>query len=343
MGQRGLWFDGRVALERPVEVIPNPPGVVLVDDSGEEHPVDAAQLVRLDSAVGRARFGHRSLEGWRLLLDEPVDPAIGALLPRRRGSLGRGMSPRTMAVLVSATAAVSALAALVIFAPQQLASRMPMSWERKLGAAYDLPIAAARCENPRTRAALDALVDRIDPKARSDGFSLDVASLDMVNAVALPGGRMVLFDGLLNEADNTDAIAGIVAHEIAHVRRRHVAAAMIRELGLGTVIMLVGGGALVTNVGDILSLRFTRTAEAEADVDAIAMLKRAGISPKPTAALFQHFAKDQGKGLSYAEFLQSHPLSRGRAERFAASLDPTVKYHPALTGDQASALLEACS
>lgn len=342
MAQRGLWFDGQIALERPVELAPDAKGLVLIDDTGARHPVELADLVRLDSPAGTLRFGHRSCEGWRLLIDEPVEAAIRAVLPRG-GSLSEGVSRRAMAALISLSAAASALAAVVIIAPGLLAQHMPMSWERKLGAAYDMPIAAARCEHPRTRAALDALVDRIDPKARSDGFTLDLVQLGVVNAVALPGGRMVLFDGMVDEVDNPDAIAGIVAHEIAHVRRRHVASAMVRQLGLGTVVTLLGGGAVAGNAGNLLSLRFSRGAEAEADSDAIAMLNRAHISPRPTAELFVDLSRDQAEDSGYAlEFLQSHPLSRSRAKRFAAAEAKGARYTPALSFEQFRALKTMC-
>ena len=133
-----------------------------------------------------------------------------------------------------------------------------------------------------------------------------------------------------------------MAHEIAHVRRRHVTEALIRELGIGALIRLFAGD-IGANAQQIVSLSYSRDNEAEADADAIAMLKRAGISPKPTAELFEQFAEEQGEGSSYsAEFLQSHPLSGGRAERFAASFDPAARYSPALTRAQADALFDVC-
>lgn len=341
MSQQGLWFDGRSALERPVTVVAEPAGIALVDEAGERHSVAAEQLVRLDGPLGQVRFGHRSVDGWRLLLREPVEAALAAVLPSRRGSLTGGVGPRTMTALIALTAAVSLVIALVVFAPGVLAERMPMSWERKLGAAYDLPIDAARCENPRTRAALDALVDRIDPAARADGFRLDLVPVDMVNAVALPGGRMVLFQGMVTEADDVDAVAGVIAHEIAHVRRRHVATAMVRDMGLGAVITILGGGAVAGSAGDLLTLRFSRSAEAEADADAVEMLRRARISPRPTAEFFREMSRLEAGGPA-SEFLSSHPLSEGRARLFAKSHDSKARYEPALDTGHAAALARGC-
>ena len=92
-----------------------------------------------------------------------------------------------------------------------------------------------------------------------------------------------------------------------------------------------------------MSLSYTRQNEAQADSDSIDMLRRAGISPRPTAALFAGLAKDKDQQLaSRAEFLQSHPLSKGRAERFAASFDPRAHYSPALSPAQWTALTHIC-
>jgi predicted Zn-dependent protease len=148
--------------------------------------------------------------------------------------------------------------------------------------------------------------------------------------------------GAIDEIDDPDALAGVVAHEIAHVRRRHVTEALIRELGIGALIRLFAGD-VGANAEQIISLSYTRDNEAEADSYAIAMLKKAGISPKPTADLFKQLSKEQGEGYAYnAEFLQSHPLSGSRAKRFAAAEEKGVHYRRALSDEEFDALKRMC-
>ncbi len=340
MEQSGLWFDGQVALERTVAVRQSSSWLILIDEGGVEHPIESSELVRLAAPIGKVKLGHRHIDGWRLLITEPVDPALEAALPKHFGSLAPSVSRRTMGLLIGISTLASALAAIVIFSPQTVADHMPMHWERRLGAAYDVPIDAMRCNDSAADAALRAILDRLDPQAQSDGFVIELLDVSEANAAALPGGRIVLFNGLFADVENPDALAGIVAHEIAHVRRRHVAAGMIRELGLSTVITLLGGGALATNAGGLASLKFTRAAEAEADGDAIAMLQSANIDPRPTAAAFEKFQKRQG---NWPEWLASHPSSKGRAQQFAAAFRLDGKYRPTLNDAQARALMTACS
>jgi beta-barrel assembly-enhancing protease len=343
LSQQGFWLDGRVAAEQPVELRIDGGNLALIGQDGERNCFARADLVRLEAPVGRLRLGHRGIEGWRLILPEPVDPEVRAILPARIGSLTPAIGRRKLSLLIGLSVAATLFAGVVVFAPEALAKRMPMSWERKLGSAHDLPIKAARCSSQPTRAALDALIDRVDPEARRDGFTLELVDIDVANAVALPGGRMVLFNGLVQDVDDPDAIAGIVAHEIAHVRRRHVASAIVRELGLGTVVAVMGGGAMAANAGSLASLRFSRGAEAEADSDAIDMLQDRAIDPRPIAAAFARFGREggEGEGLS-TEFLASHPLSEGRSRRFAGSFDRETRYRPALGPDEWQALVEGC-
>jgi predicted Zn-dependent protease len=132
----------------------------------------------------------------------------------------------------------------------------------------------------------------------------------------------------------------VLAHEVAHVRRRHVTQALIRELGIGALIRLFAGG-VGANAEQLVSLSYTRANEAEADADAIAALGRAGIDPRPTAALFQKLDKQDGD-FDTVEWLNSHPRSKERARLFAASYRPGRTYRPSLSAADYAAIRTAC-
>jgi predicted Zn-dependent protease len=183
-------------------------------------------------------------------------------------------------------------------------------------------------------------VERVAPGATKGPDGIKVAALDVnvFNAAALPGGYVVVFKPAVTET-NPDALAGILAHEVAHVRRRHVTEALLRELGIGALIRMFAGD-LGANAEQLVSLSYTRANEAQADSDAIQMLQRAGVSPNPTAELFERLSKE-APAFS-AQFLQSHPASARRAQRFAASFDRNAHYRPALDSASWNALLNMC-
>lgn len=339
MSQAGRWFDGEVATFKAVTVSASHSGLDIATTDGRALSVPTSLLVKMSSAAGRVRLGHRSIEGWRLDLDEPIDPAVRAMLPKRGFTGATNAGRKAMIAAISITALVTLALGLLIVAPASVARHMPMAWERKIGQLYELPVGAVACGDPAAGQALNALVDRLDPEARKQGLTIQLLDVDQANAAALPGRRMIVFNGLFEEVENPDALAGIIAHEIAHVRRRHVATAMIRELGLGTVVTLFGGGAVASSGGGLLSLNFTRGAEAEADGDAIEMLRRAKIDPRKTKQAFDRF---RALEMNLPAWASSHPPSADRGARFAASFDPKAVYRPALDRGAATKLFAAC-
>ena len=307
--------------------------------------VDAALLKRIDAPRGELRIGRTDRPGWRLILPAEAEGEIASLLarPERYGRwIDRiGLMP---------AAAIGALATLAIVAagyaaPRAIAPHVPASWERNVGAGLFGDFGSHRCRSAKGQKALEALIERIEPGSTSGPGAIRIAALDIpiYNAAALPGGYVVVFRPMITEND-TEALAGVLAHEIAHVRRRHVTEALIRELGIGALIRLFAGD-LGANAQQIVAMSYTRSNEREADADAIAMLRRADISPVPTARLFERLATEEGEGTATginAEFLRSHPLTRARARRFEASARAGHSYTPALDRDSDSALFDIC-
>jgi beta-barrel assembly-enhancing protease len=336
----GRLYDGVTGHPHEVAVEFGSGTIRLRQASGWTDEVGAGDLKRVDGGPGALRLGRRDLHGWRLILPPDAAAQVQALLGRGE-RYGRWID---RVGLLPALAIGAALTAFVVgigyVAPGWIAPHVPMSWERDVGSALVGDFGTMRCRNPAGQRALEALVERVAPGATQGPNGIKVAALDepVFNAAALPGGYIIVFKPAITETDS-DALAGILAHEVAHVRRRHVTEALLRELGIGAMIRMFAGN-LGANAEQIVALSYTRQNEAQADADAIVMLKRANVSPKPTAELFQRLQKEAP---SYsAEFLESHPLSGKRAQRFAASFNPKVAYQPALTRDQSDALFDIC-
>ena len=172
----------------------------------------------------------------------------------------------------------------------------------------------------------------------------------MLNAVALPGGKVVLFQGLLDQAKSPDEVAGVLAHEIGHVRERHVMQGMLRHMGLAVVLggFDGNGGATLNN---LLSTTYTRGSEKEADDHSINAMAKAGISPQGTSDFFERLAQmdgsdrmgenDQNRAL--ANYTSSHPLSDDRKNLFRKSRIKGKVYQPSLTYDEWIELKTMCA
>lgn len=336
----GKLYDGVTGHPHEVAVEFGSGSIRLSQSGGWTDEIGAGDLKRLDGGPGTLRLGRRDLHGWRLVLPTAAAGEVRTLLGKEE-RYGRwidrvGLLP-ALAIGGAVTAAVVAIGYL---APAWIAPHVPMAWERDVGSALVGDFGTMRCRNPVGQKALEALVEKVAPGATQGANGIKIAALDepVFNAAALPGGYIIVFKPAITET-NTDALAGILAHEVAHVRRRHVAEALLRELGIGALIRMFAGN-VGANAEQLLALSYTRQNEAQADADAIVMLKRANISPRPTAELFQRLQKEAP---AYsAEFLQSHPLSSRRAVNFAASFDPKAAYQPALDRDQSDALFDIC-
>ena len=168
--------------------------------------------------------------------------------------------------------ASAAAVAIVLLSPQWLAPLIPDSVDEKLGDALVGDFGGRFCSTPAGDAALKKLVASLD--ANPGDLQVEVAKIDMVNAVALPGGKVILFDGLVKQARSPDEVAGVLAHEIGHVRERHVMQGLLRQMGLAVVL---GGfdGSGGSTLNSLLSTTYTRDSEREADDHSLKALKKA--------------------------------------------------------------------
>ncbi|AYV54935.1 hypothetical protein EFP84_05015 [Leptospira kmetyi] len=142
------------------------------------------------------------------------------------------------------------------------------------------------CKNPKLRESVNKIRNTIvSPKTR-DKFSIKILRTSDINAFALPGGRIYVFSGLIEESESPEEIAAILAHEISHVESRHGIRQMIRLLGISLVIKLsigigfddIGTLETITEIVNTLTvLRYSREFEEEADEQAFEILKKSGV------------------------------------------------------------------
>jgi predicted Zn-dependent protease len=146
----------------------------------------------------------------------------------------------------------------------------------------------------------------------------------VVNAFATLGGHVVLFQGLLQEMPDENALAMVIAHEIAHVRHRHPIASAGRSAALGFLLMLLGadGGseliqAAVSHGGTVTMLGFSRSQEEQADATALETVQRAYGHVGGADGFFSIMLKRAGSR-EPPRFLASHPVTGERIRALGA-------------------------
>jgi hypothetical protein len=338
---RGWLYDGETALRHEVDVHEDDGALLLAFADGRSFHIRPEELDHIASRADAEIYGRRDRPGWRLGLASGIDE-IRALLPAPE-RYGRWID---RVGLARALVAALAISALVIFAgarvPGLLAPLVPQAWEKRFGDALVGDLDGRFCAGPGGQAALKKLVRQLSD--RPEELRVHVINVPGVNAVALPGGNILIFDGLLKEAESSAELAGILAHEVAHIDERHTTQTMIRQLGISTIV--VGfGGTTGASIETLLAASYSQGAEAEADDAAIRMLAEAGISPAPTAGFFRRLAEQEAKigaaavGLAY---LSTHPLSAERERKFRGSAQPGRAYRQALGRDDWEALVDIC-
>jgi beta-barrel assembly-enhancing protease len=162
-------------------------------------------------------------------------------------------------------------------------------------------------------------------------FQVTVVKSDVVNAFALPGGYVVVFTGLMKKADSGEEVAGVLGHELNHVLQRHGMERIVKNLGIMAVVAIIVGDqqgliGLMRQVGvELLTLKFDRAQEMEADLTGLQLVYRAKIDPKGMITFFQKLSeKDEGR----LEWLSTHPMSSARADRLKAELAALPKRSP---------------
>jgi Zn-dependent protease with chaperone function len=205
--------------------------------------------------------------------------------------------------------------------------RIPVEWEHKLGeAAYQDFLAHQEVmkEGPAV-AAVTEMTQRLTEQIPNNPYTFDVTVVksDVVNAFALPGGYVVVFTGLLKKAESGEEVAGVLGHELNHVLQRHGLERIVKNLGLLTIVAIVVGDqrglvGLMRQVGvELLTLKFGRAQETEADVTGLELLNKAKIDPQGMITFFQRLSeKDDGR----VELLSTHPMSAARAARLKDEL-----------------------
>ncbi len=224
-------------------------------------------------------------------------------------------------------ATLSALAVIVFvvgYAARWLAPHVPFSAELALAERILQAEPAVNAEAAARRAALQALAERVAAKmALPAGMVIVSSDVDTptVNAYATIGGRVRIHHGLLRRLAHEDELAALLAHEIAHVKHRHVAANLGRGLTLALLLSVLSSDAgaavaqgVLNQATSLALLGYSREQEREADAEALRAVTALYGHAAGLMALMQRLADEEerrGAG-GGPELLRTHPHSSAR-------------------------------
>ena len=215
-----------------------------------------------------------------------------------------------------------------MFTPQQ---DIDLGKRAAADAAKQLPL----CHAPKVDAYLTQLGMRLVAKLPTGGvqypFEFHCVNDKAINAFALPGGYVFVNRGAIEVADNEAQLAAVMAHELSHVALRHgtnqATKAQAAEGFLGIASTIFGGstgGALLSELGAFAAggvlLRYSRSAESQADVMGTQVLYDSGYDPRAMAQFFEKLEAET-KGKNPPEFLSDHPNPEHRVERVDEEID----------------------
>ena len=172
-------------------------------------------------------------------------------------------------------------------------------------------------------------------------WEVNLIGSKQINAFVMPGGKIVFYTGIIDQLKLTDdEIAMIMGHEMAHALREHarerLAKTQATGMGLGILSQLLGMGDLgnvAANLGtQLLSLRFSREDETEADLVGLELAARAGYQPSAAVSLWQKMGNATGSTQGGLAFLSTHPSGPARIRELQSNVPKVQGLYEAARG-----------
>jgi len=305
-------------------------------------PLDTVQ-VSLGGASDRlVFFAHESFPKASIftadqrVLDHPAfaqNPTLARARARlrQRQLLARGL---TLGIIGLILAAIAGLWFAKNPMVRAIASQVPAEWERKLGdtAFAQVSLGSKFITDPAVKKQLDQLAAPLLAVVPQDRYQFKLHLIEdaSLNAFALPGGNVALHTGLLLAAESPEEVLGVLGHELSHVTAQHGLRGIVEGLGLYAVISTFFGDVsglaaiLANNAPFLLTQKFSRDHEREADEQGFRYLEAAKLNPRGLLTFFAKMRREEeklkeklpaGAALDALSFLSTHPATAERAAR----------------------------
>lgn len=358
-GDHGRFFDGRTAAAHAVTIGVLGNGFEIRGEGGRSFGTwryDGLDIEPSLDVTREASLMHADHPDQRLVITDRevlrrlrnAAPAIFRPRPRRHSV---SLSLLQVALIAGILAAI--VFVIVPGAAGLITAAVPSAWENEWGEKARTAIIGDRpvCAAPEGRQALEALTRRLVGSGPGAGgpnrINVTVVDAKIENAVATIGGQIIVFRKLIERMEGPDELAGVLAHEIAHVRARHPLTHTVEALATVVLANLFGtsasgaGGSAAGLGGVLVITSYGRAKEEEADRIAVAILREARISPLGLARFFERLqASPQGR--QGPTLLSTHPATGERLAKLRAAAASATGAKPALGAAEWQALKSIC-
>lgn len=209
---------------------------------------------------------------------------------------------------------------LVPFLAERLAKRVPVSYEESLGNGIYNALKQG------------FVIDEIKTTYVNEFFKelnistpytirVTVVKENVVNAFALPGGNMIVYDKIIAGMNNYEDLAALLSHEFTHIDKKHTTRSLFRHLGSAVFLSVILGDVgsvaniLIRHADNLKGLNYSRKLEKEADLNGLKILSERKIDCNGFVRLFELLKKEMNKtGSAPAEWISSHPNLDTRIE-----------------------------
>lgn len=355
----GVYFDGRTAQRRRVTVRPVIDGLRITLDDGTALSWPYSDVRQLQGVFRgqQVRLERSTTPETLIVSDSEFLTALAQTASRagRRFRLPIRASQWLLYTVLAGAAAILVSAALYLWGipafADRVAARVPPQWEEQLGeaAVQEFTLQMRRCDDPHLAAALQEITTTLATSWTPSPYSfhMTVVDLPVINALAAPGGYIVVFRGLIAKTRAPEELAGVLAHEMQHVLHRDATRGLVREMSVRAMLNVATGGAGMTPLqaaGLLAGLRYSREAEAAADRDGMKMMEAAHLDPQGMIRMYQTLKREAGQAPRAISYLSTHPDIDSRiAELQRLARDATYTPVHLLPGVHWETIARTCS